>query len=74
MPCNHKDERCYWVPEYDDFGREVSGHWEYGTVSTTVDINLGSYKCTQCGKVMYYTGQWRDFFEKGIPCEGSDKV
>lgn len=34
---------------------------------TTVDIDLHRYKCTQCGKVMYYSQSARDHYEKGIP-------
>lgn len=45
--------------------------YERGTYE---DIDIGRFKCTQCGEVGYYTGHWRDFFEKGIPCFGSDRV
>ena len=34
-------------------------------VSTTEDIDTGRYRCTQCGKVMYYTGLWREHWEGG---------
>lgn len=60
---------------------EVSpwGHtdWQYverGGESTYQDISIGSFVCTQCGEIGYYTGHWRRFFEEGIACAGSDKV
>jgi hypothetical protein len=36
--------------------------------------DIGRFRCTQCGEVFYYTGLWRDFYEKGIPCPGSEGV
>lgn len=65
------------------------GRWESGGVddwsgdalpdvyiedSTTEDIDTGRFRCTQCGLVMYYTGLWKDFWEKSAPCPGSDLV
>lgn len=43
-------------------------------VRTTEDLDTGRFRCTQCGKVMYYTGLWRNFYERGIPCPGSELV
>jgi hypothetical protein len=42
-----------------------TGEWEYDTVSTTVDIDLHRYKCTQCGEIMYYSGRAREYYEEG---------
>ncbi len=62
--CTHETTTQRWRPGYeDDWGTEVQGEWEYETVNTTVDIDIGRYKCTQCGKVMYYTGLWREHWE-----------
>jgi hypothetical protein len=62
--CNHQYTQSRWVSEYeDDWGTVIQGHYEYETVSTTVDIDTGRYKCTQCGEVMYYTGTWRKHWE-----------
>ncbi len=36
----YEGEEMVWVPEWDK--------------STTVDVDLHHYKCTQCGKVMPY--------------------
>lgn len=44
------------------------------TYSTTEDIDVGRFRCTQCKLVMYYTGLWKDFYEKGVPCAGSERV
>ena len=69
MSCNHQRETSRWVGEdnwYDDGSSMHTGEWEYDSVSTTVDIDLHRYKCTQCGEVMYYSGRARDYYEKGI--------
>lgn len=29
------------------------------------DIDVGRYRCTQCGEVLYYTGNWRQFHTSG---------
>jgi hypothetical protein len=42
--------------------------------NTYEDIDIGRFRCTQCNEVGYYTGHWREFFEKGTPCFGSDRV
>ena len=70
--CKHsimKIETSTW----EDFNGEE--HTEYYRVeySTMEDIDTGRMKCTMCGEIDYYTGQWKDFWEKGIPCLGSDK-
>jgi hypothetical protein len=75
MSCRHERTTERWVTR-DYFGEEIDGEWEYNTVSTTVDIDLHRYKCTQCGEVMYYSGRARDYYEKGIKSEwitGLDK-
>jgi hypothetical protein len=75
MTCNHQRENSRWVTR-DYFGEEIDGEWVYETVSTTVDIDLHRYKCTQCGEVMYYSSRARDYYEKGIKSEwitGLDK-
>ena len=69
MSCNHQRTTSRWVGEdnwYDDGSSMHTGEWVYDTVSTTVDIDLHRYKCTQCGEVMYYSGRARDYYEKGI--------
>jgi hypothetical protein len=79
MSCNHQRETCRWVGEdvwNDDGSSEHSGHWEYDSVSTTVDIDLHRYKCTQCGEIMYYSGRAREHYEEGKKFEwikGLDK-
>lgn len=70
MSCNHESRTQRWV-EDDDWRENYSatGHWEWETKSTCVDIDLHRYKCTQCGEVMYYSGRARDYYEKGIKSE-----
>ena len=72
MACTHT--RWVYDPPYED---DWTGEWitpEPRQVSTSVDIDIGRFRCAQCGEVGYYTGLWRDFHENGIPCPGSDGV
>lgn len=46
---------------------------EEETISTTVDLDIGRYQCTQCKEIMYYTENWKNFWEKGEPCLGSSQ-
>jgi len=60
--CTHSKTEQRWEenppdPFDDDF---VNGAWASRTIQTTVDIDLHTYKCTQCGKVMYYSSATRD--------------
>lgn len=60
-------EHVRWVypePEQNDYGDGLIWPEPY-SVSTTEDIDTGRYRCTQCGKVMYYTGLWREHWEGG---------
>lgn len=72
MSCDHKRGR--WAPGgTDDWtGEDLPDVWieEY----TSVDIDVGRFKCTQCGEIGYYTGLWKRYFEEGVPCSGSDGV
>jgi hypothetical protein len=68
MSCDHQRTTKQWVGEdywYDDGSSYHTGEWVYETVSTTVDIDLHRYKCTQCGEVMYYSGRARQYHEEG---------
>jgi hypothetical protein len=52
----------WWVEEDDP------DEWEpESSVSTTVDIDLHRYKCTQCGEVMYYSERARKHYEGVAP-------
>jgi len=53
-----------WDEPYDRYEEVVE--------STTEDLDIGCYRCTQCGEVLYYTGLWRAFHEQGVPCPGSE--
>jgi hypothetical protein len=70
--CQHK--RWRWIDgnTCDLTGEQLEGEWS--EEMTALDLDVGRYRCTQCGLVMYYTGQWRDYHELGIPCAGSDGV
>lgn len=74
MNCDHYERREYWVEGQEgDWGWE-EGYWHQESICLQEDISLGAFKCTRCGEVGYYTGKWKDYYEKGIPCFGSDKV
>lgn len=67
MKCSHTRERSYWVEDEDWYDHNSStGHWEYSTESTTVDLDLHRYKCVQCNEIFYYSGRARDYYEKGV--------
>lgn len=64
MTCTHDIARHEYLPDdWDGYGS--TGEWRYWRESTTEDIDLGRYKCTQCNKIMYYTGLWREHHEGG---------
>jgi hypothetical protein len=62
-----KQERCTheaWV--YPPICENDDGGWYEPAPykrSTTEDIDTGRFKCTQCGKVFYYTGLWKEHYE-----------
>ena len=66
MSCNHQAKQSYWVSDFvNDWGDTEPGHWEHTTKSTTVDIDLHRYKCTQCNEVMYYSGRAKEHYTEG---------
>lgn len=76
--CTHTRTRSIWVenpeyvPGYSDL--DSPGHWESTDEYTYEDIDIGRYRCTQCNEVFYYTGKWREFYENGTPCFGSEHI
>lgn len=69
MNCSHQRTQSRWITT-DYFGEEIEGQWEYTTESTTVDLDTHRYKCTQCGKIMYYSGAAREYYETGVDRKG----
>lgn len=72
MTCPHTAGR--WVPQEDDYwtGEPTPAEWvEHYTYE---DFGVGRFRCTQCKEIGYYTGHWKNYYEKGIPCFGSDGV
>lgn len=73
---NYKCDHYRWKqhPSYtcDYTGEEMEGEWYQE--SCCVDISLGAFKCTKCGEIGYYTGQWKAYYTGGTPCPGSDYV
>lgn len=76
MTCRHyKPDVWVWDDvEVGLFGETEAQLVNIGGESACEDIDTGRFRCTLCGEVMYYTGQWRKFYEEGIPCAGSDRV
>ena len=67
MACSHTYEKSEWIEELvNDWGDTEPGHWHYSTQSSTVDIDLHRYKCTQCGEIFYYSGRARQYHEDGV--------
>lgn len=72
MRCEHQQGR--WVAGGNDPWTGEPEPDEYVVTNTTEDLDIGRWRCTQCGEIGYYTGLWRDYHEQGIPCPGSDRV
>lgn len=71
--CDHYVYKQKFVEDTHPYTGEDISEWVTISESTNVDLDVGRFRCTQCGKTGYYTGLWKDFFEKGIPCSGSDR-
>ena len=72
MTCNHLIDRSRYVEVEHPITGEIEVEWDERKEYTFVDMDVGRFKCTQCGEVQYYTGSWKKFFEEGVPCPGSD--
>lgn len=70
--CTHKQWRRWPGGEHFMTGEPLQD--VVAEESTFEDCGVGRFRCTQCGHVMYYTGLWRDYYEKGVPCFGSEGV
>lgn len=72
MSCTHRSGRWVSGGTCDWTGDPLPDVWE--EYSTFEDTGIGSFRCTQCGEVGYYTGHWKRYHEDGIPCFGSENV
>lgn len=71
--CDHEK----WVYPTEPVRNDFTGEYETPDpykVSTQEDVDVGRFRCTQCGLVGYYTGLWKAYYEHGIPCPGSQGV
>lgn len=73
MSCTHRELGRYEPQVVDWWTEEEQLVWVEGA-STQVDISLGAFRCTKCGEVGYYTGNWKRYYEEGVPCAGSNSV
>lgn len=76
MNCTHSTPiRYVWedveVSPYGDTERQLV---ERGGEGTYEDCGVGRFRCTQCKQVFYYTGLWKEYYENGTPCSGSEGV
>lgn len=71
MQCTHEEYRQVWVPDYneEDWPNQSSGHYERHAVTLYKDLDIHRYQCSGCGKIGYYSGAARDYYEKGVPNE-----
>lgn len=53
--CDHYERRQRWVSEENFMTGEVEDRLVDEWISTTVDVDLYSFKCTQCEKIEYYS-------------------
>ena len=72
--CKHHETIHEQIEVENYMTGELELEWSRREVHWTEDIDVGRFRCTRCGKVMYYTGLWRDFWEKGVPCAGSERI
>lgn len=62
--CTHSKTNRRIVKEYDEDEDTFYTKEIFETVSTYEDIDIGRYRCTQCGEVFYYTGLWKKHWEE----------
>jgi hypothetical protein len=74
--CSHRTPDCWEWSDYEHpiTGERIDEQVNTGGKSTQEDVDVGRFRCSQCGEVGYYTGQWKRFYEEGVPCLGSDRV
>lgn len=64
--CSHtRYERNFYYEE-NWYTGEMEETEEYVEVSAEQDIDLHRYQCTLCGRIGYYSGVAKNFYEKGI--------
>jgi hypothetical protein len=75
-PCAHRTPVRYEMQdvEVSPYGDTEAQLVAVGGESTMLDLDIGRFRCSLCGDIGYYTGLWRNFYEKGIPCPGSELV
>lgn len=70
MTCDHYEPGRWEEELLEDWatGEMYSnGHKWVSGPSLYEDISIGAFKCRGCGHVGYYTGIWREFYERGTP-------
>ena len=72
MSCSHsKKQPDRWVVLEDEWDGTDRSYWEYGlSYSTFADIDTHRMRCTQCGKIEYYSGRAREHYENGTSFPG----
>lgn len=68
--CTHTRMEYVWEEDEDPETGEMVGHYEQQEFSTEEDLDLHRTKCSQCGKIGYYSGAARAYYEQGIRSPG----
>lgn len=70
MGCNHQKSSYKDVYQYDDWDTGLPVYErELVVQSTCEDISTHCWRCTQCGKIGYYSQAARDFYEDDVKNE-----
>ncbi|MBB5546638.1 hypothetical protein A8H39_01700 [Paraburkholderia fungorum] len=70
MECKHYREWQAWIEVKDPYSGEATGMYHTHTESLDEDIDLHRFRCRQCGRIGYYSGAARAFYEQRIKSPG----
>jgi len=56
--CTHDIRGQEWVETENSWTGEIEGNWEETYEVTCVDLDLHRWKCTQCGHIGSYGGNY----------------
>lgn len=65
MTCDHRTPARYEYQEVEVglFGETELQLVDTGGQSTNEDLDIGRFRCPQCGVIGYYTGTWKAIHE-----------
>jgi len=68
--CEHGEWEWNVVTYNNPYTGEDEDEYEKNWVSWENDMDLHRIKCDACGKISYYSGAAKDWYEKGISSGG----